>query len=417
MVALARDGKPVTPIEAPAVKIAIQKAAYGVPGDAVRTRDVTAKVQRLADQGQYAFPVPRMAEGDDPAVNVVKTLRVEYTVDGKPRIATATDRQTLRLVLRPAVILIRKAVYGVPGDAVRTRDVTAKVQRLVDQGECAFQVALLAQGDDPAFGVVKTLRVEYTLDGKPLTAIGTDPETLLFLIGSEPRDAEIRCGENGGLVVEAWKPGRYELRLASGRTRRVDVPELPPPVVVPGPWEVRFPAGSGAPDRVTLDELISWPEHPNPGVKYFSGTAIYNNTLRVPQAMLGPERRVYLDLGRVQVIAQLKLNGRDLGILWKPPFCLDVTGTVRPGENALEVRVTNLWVNRLIGDEQLPEDCKRLPEGNLVQWPQWLLDGKPSPTGRHTFATWRHWSKDSPLVESGLLGPVTLKAAAVRQAR
>jgi len=74
--------------------------------------------------------------------------------------------------------------------------------------------------------------------------------------------------------------------------------------------------------------------------------------------------------------------------------------------------VTNLWVNRLIGDEQLPEDARRHAAGNLVEWPQWLLEGKPSPTGRYTFATWRHWSKNSPLAASGLVGPVTLAPAA-----
>jgi hypothetical protein len=110
------------------------------------------------------------------------------------------------------------------------------------------------------------------------------------------------------------------------------------------------------------------------------------------------------------VLAQVKLNGKDLGILWKTPFRVDVTDAVQSGDNALEIRVTNNWVNRLIGDEQLPEDAKRNPKGNLVEWPKWLQEGKPSPTGRHTFSTWRHWSKDSPLMESGLLGPVTVRA-------
>jgi len=119
---------------------------------------------------------------------------------------------------------------------------------------------------------------------------------------------------------------------------------------------------------------------------------------------------VYLDLGNVQVLAQVKLNGKDLGILWKTPFRVDVTDAVQSGDNALEIRVTNNWVNRLIGDEQLPEDSRRHPGGNLVEWPKWLQEGKPSPTGRHTFSTWRHWSKDSPLMESGLLGPVTVRA-------
>ena len=81
---------------------------------------------------------------------------------------------------------------------------------------------------------------------------------------------------------------------------------------------------------------------------------------------------------------------------------------LQAGENLLEVQVTNLWVNRLIGDEQLPEDSTRTPAGLLKSWPHWLLEGKPSPAGRHTFATYRVWNSDSPLQESGLLGPVKL---------
>ena len=96
----------------------------------------------------------------------------------------------------------------------------------------------------------------------------------------------------------------------------------------------------------------------------------------------------------------------DLATLWKPPFRVYVTDAVRPGDNALEVQVVNLWVNRLIGDEQLPEDSERNPDGTLKKWPQWLQEGKPSPTGRYTFTSWRLWKKDAPLQESGLLGPV-----------
>jgi hypothetical protein len=118
--------------------------------------------------------------------------------------------------------------------------------------------------------------------------------------------------------------------------------------------------------------------------------------------------RVYLDLGRVAVIARASINGRDLGILWNAPFRVDATDALRAGDNLLEVQVTNLPVNRLIGDEQLPEDAERNSDGLLQSWPQWLLDRKPSPVGRRTFATYRIWKKDSPLQESGLLGPATL---------
>ena len=92
---------------------------------------------------------------------------------------------------------------------------------------------------------------------------------------------------------------------------------------------------------------------------------------------------------------------------------MEVTSALKSGENLLEVKVVNLWINRMIGDEQLPEDSDRNPNGTLKEWPQWLLDGKPSPTGRHTFTSWRLWKKQDALVDSGLLGPVTLRAATV----
>ena len=113
------------------------------------------------------------------------------------------------------------------------------------------------------------------------------------------------------------------------------------------------------------------------------------------------------------MIAEVKLNGKDLGILWKPPFRVEVTGALKPGENTLEVKVVNLWVNRQIGDEQLPEDSDRKPDGTLKSWPQWVQEGKPSPTGRYTFTSWRLWKKNDALLESGLLGPVTLSTSEV----
>jgi len=119
----------------------------------------------------------------------------------------------------------------------------------------------------------------------------------------------------------------------------------------------------------------------------------------------------FLDLGNVQVIASVKLNGQDLGTIWKPPFRVDVTQSLRPGDNSLEIKVVNLWPNRLIGDEQLPEDCEwapyRLDGGcGLVGWPKWLVENKARRVGGRRFSTWKYWRKDSALLESGLLGPV-----------
>jgi hypothetical protein len=131
---------------------------------------------------------------------------------------------------------------------------------------------------------------------------------------------------------------------------------------------VRLDPRWGGLERVTLEKLIVSSQHSDPGVKYFSGTATYTKTLSVPAELLGPNRRLFLDMGRVQVIAQVTLNGQDLGIRWKPPFRLDLTAAAKPGDNALAVRVVNLWINRQIGDERLPEDSLRNPDGTLNLW-------------------------------------------------
>jgi hypothetical protein len=156
---------------------------------------------------------------------------------------------------------------------------------------------------------------------------------------------------------------------------------------------------------------MSWTQHDDTGVRHFSGTATYTKEFEVPAQMLRSRRVVYLDLGQVKNMAEVIVNGKNLGILWKPPFRVDITRVAKAGKNILEVKITNLWVNRLIGDEQQPEDVEWDGKA-LRQWPQWFVEGKPRPSRqRLTFTTWRHFTKDSPLVETGLLGPVTVRSA------
>jgi hypothetical protein len=231
---------------------------------------------------------------------------------------------------------------------------------------------------------------------------------------------------DAGYHIEVMEAGKYDLKTSTGRMLSVEIPALPDPFEIKGPWELDFPKGWNAPDRVTLERLISWTEHPNPGVKYFSGTATYHKQFQLPVGFPAPDHDFYLDLGRVAVIAEAKLNGHDLGILWKPPFRVDITEALKAGTNELIVNVVNLWPNRLIGDDMLPPDSDWIPNfqpGNpvppthgwvLAHWPKWLLEDKPSPTGHVTFAAWKLWSKDDPLMESGLLGPVQVVPAARR---
>ncbi|MGD0913816.1 MAG: glycosyl hydrolase [Terracidiphilus sp.] len=234
----------------------------------------------------------------------------------------------------------------------------------------------------------------------------------------------VKRTDEKGLMIETTDEGTYNFVTVAGHSLKAEVPQLPVPVSIQGPWELEFPKNLGAPDHVTLDQLISWTEHSDPGVKYFSGTATYRNRFTLPSGMQGQDRRLYLDLGHVSVIARVVLNGKDLGVLWKPPFMIDVTAAVAAESNDLEIKVVNLWPNRLIGDEQLPEDCEwgtpltsndpfpaslGLP---IASWPQWLLENKPRPSGRIAFPTWKHWFKDDPLLESGLVGPVRIFAKA-----
>ena len=188
---------------------------------------------------------------------------------------------------------------------------------------------------------------------------------------------------------------------------RAEIRDVPPPIEISGEWDLTFPPNWGAPEKVTFDKLMSWTESTNSGVKYFSGTATYTKEIDIPAADLGSGRGLWLDLGRVKNLAEVFVNGKSLGILWKPPFRVNLTGMAQPGKNKLEIKITNLWPNRLIGDEQLPDD-RQWNGKRLAKWPQWVLDGKPSPTGRFTFTTWHHWTKDDALLESGLLGPVQL---------
>ncbi len=412
VVLVKHDGKEIlSAAPEPPMKVVIRKALYGILDDPSRTRDVTAKVQRKVDAGEFSFPALRMAEGDDPAQGRIKTLVVNYAIDGKDYTVKAPDPDSIRISRDAVQVTVEKARYGVLNDPGRTRDVREKLQRFVDSGETGFKVAWMAQGDDPAFLIVKTLEVDYLLNGERHRLIGRDPDTLSFVPTSAPSRAsvEIRRNENGNVILETRKPGEYEIVASSGQSRRATVEESGHPTFeIAGPWLVRFEPGRGAPEERIFDHLMSWSEHNENAVKYFSGEATYTKTFSVPSEMRKKNRRLTLDLGAVSIMAEITLNGRKFDTLWKPPFEVDITDYVKSDDNQLIVRVVNLWPNRMIGDEQLPEDSERNPDGTLKKWPQWLLDGEPSPTGRITFSSWRLWKKDEPLIESGLIGPVTL---------
>ena len=152
-----------------------------------------------------------------------------------------------------------------------------------------------------------------------------------------------------------------------------------------GPWTVSFEPRRGAPARATFDKLISWPTSSDPGVKYFSGGATYAKTIDAPASWFAPGRRVLLDLGEVRELAVVSVDGKPVATSWHAPYRVDLTGKLHPGANRLEIRVVNLWVNRLVGDKQ--------PGVAPI-----------------AFAPQSPYKANSALRPSGLLGPVRLVA-------
>ena len=183
-------------------------------------------------------------------------------------------------------------------------------------------------------------------------------------------------------------------------------------------WKVTFDPRWGGPASATFPTLADWKDHPDAGIRYYSGTATYSTTFTAPSPLVAnartPASRVWLDLGVVKDLARVRLNGRDLGVVWTAPWRVEITEALRRGENTLEIAVTNTWANRLIGDEQEPADSEWHKGdmghgGPLKAYPEWVLSPAPRPSaGRYTFTTWNYFTARSALRSSGLLGPVTL---------
>jgi hypothetical protein len=229
--------------------------------------------------------------------------------------------------------------------------------------------------------------------------------------------------EDGDRFI-AFAQGDFTIKKAQGKALIVKVPNGDM-IDLHTDWTVTFPDNSGAPKSIQLPELQSLHLHNDKGVKYFSGTCVYSKTFRGLTKGNKKEERFILDLGAVEVIAEVFVNDQSLGILWTRPFIVDITDHMIEGDNKLAVHVTNLWPNRLIGDEQAPDVYNYVPGGGgfgfaslsrgaIVELPEWYKRGEPKPNdGRVAFATWKHYTKDSPLLQSGLIGPVFVRKGTV----
>jgi Glycosyl hydrolases family 2, sugar binding domain len=186
------------------------------------------------------------------------------------------------------------------------------------------------------------------------------------------------------LHLEPWGTAFVVFRRpASDTSHTISDPTEVEVATLSGPWDVAFQAGRGAPASITMNELTDWSQSADPGVKYFSGIGTYTKTVQASPEWFRKGARLWLDLGDVKNLAEVTINGKKLGQVWHIPYRVDVTSVLKPGANDLKIEVVNAWVNRMIGDEQ------------------------PGAT-KYTFADVKPYKANSPLLPSGLLGPVTV---------
>ena len=207
---------------------------------------------------------------------------------------------------------------------------------------------------------------------------------------SEPASFKIADGRTTvPLRLEPWGTVFVVFDTRTAETSHVVAPVSEANVAtLGGPWTVRFEAGRGAPASTTMDPLADWSKSADPGVKYFSGAATYTNTVQASPEWFRKGARLWLDLGDVKNLGVVTVNGKEVGEVWHAPYRLDVTSALTPGRNEIKVMVVSAWVNRLIGDEQ--------PKASKI-----------------AFADVKPYKASSPLLPSGLLGPVTVISTGV----
>jgi len=171
-----------------------------------------------------------------------------------------------------------------------------------------------------------------------------------------------------------------------------------------GSWDVSFDPKWGGPEQIVFERLQDWSKHPDERIRYYSGRATYTKTFNLPD--VSPDQKYFLDLGKVQNLANIQLNEEKLGTVWCAPWHTEIKP--KKGENQLVITVVNLWPNRLIGDQKMAGGL----QGDSSTIPKWAGGTVPRPDSQFTYAYGNLFKTDSPLLESGLLGPVTIQVEA-----
>jgi hypothetical protein len=238
-------------------------------------------------------------------------------------------------------------------------------------------------------------------DGQTAISMEFDAFQSFFVVFSERNQNAERALANSAKPGEApagMAEGTPDTRNRNGVKNFADLKSIQK---LRGAWDVAFdPKWGGPAQPVVFNDLTDWSDRSDSGIKYYSGIATYRKSFSLAQV---PTGKTYLDLGIVRDMARVKLNDKDLGVVWCAPWRIEVTSAIKAGDNKLEIEVVNRWANRLIGDKQ-PADANV----RTVECPPGFLGGQTIKAGRYTFSTHDPYNAQSPLVASGLLGPLRI---------
>ena len=287
-----------------------------------------------------------------------------------------------------------------------------------------------------------TKLVEYTTkNGRTDIAIKMNPQESVFVVFKDVKKELpkvsyeetstlpkplFRLDEDNNLEVEVYENGNYKAIVNDSENWIINVDDIPNSFEIKNNWEINFREQDFYKATVKTDKLFDWTTHETEQIKHYSGTAIYKTNFNIEKGLLKSDKQFQINLGEVNVIAKVLLNGKDVGVSWMAPHQLNVTNALKEGENSLEIQVTNQWTNRLIGDEKLPNQTGYTVKrgspgfgdaefrGKFKKMPKWFRDNEPLPEGpRSTFSAYSFQKPNDKLLPSGLLGPVTISSSKI----
>ncbi len=382
---------------------------------------------------------------DKPAMIDVLPRGVEFDCVDTPTLLARSKFEEGRFVLPNGA---RYQMLWWPHDNPPRADELARLQKAKAAG---VPVAMQHLGDDPndvfeQAGLLPRVSSDGPLPGFTHRRVGE--RDILFVMNDADKAREFNlCLRVGGKAGEAWHPvtgaisplagrlpetknadgcSQIDLSLAAYESRflvfdetlafaprDVDSTEVHSDVVakLTDGWSITFSREYGNAGKVSSSSLFDWSQSDNTEIQHFSGKATYRNKVNLSSDYTVGAKAIILELGTVESVASVTINGRELGTVWTAPYQIDISRALRAGENTIEIEVANHWINRLIGDAAFPDTSGYQPEGNVPErdMVEWYSANQLPPDGpRRTWATHYFQNADDPLIPSGLIGPVTI---------